>query len=497
MFFIILSISGVLLMHRGTFGLNDTEVSGAYLPDKYFRVEHAARTIQVVTTSGGKNPEIFVGTNHGLYRSRDGGDTWSELKEGLFSQDIRAIAVHPDTPQVVFVGTLVGIFKSEDGGDSWTEWLEAASGLSSVEVNDLAIPPNNPNTLFAASQGGLFISEDAGESWKPVFQGGEYKDDVEVQFIRFSKSDVSTLYIGTSHAMIRSNDGGHAWETVWENTISAPISFLSLKTEPEFIYVGTPNGLYKSFNEGRNWIRDPHKKFKNVTSLYGGHSNASKLYAVAEGKLYATEDGGDSWKLVDNFKSHPLASPIKSELISGLPNSSSLFAGTDAGLLVSHDDGKQWISHNLSSETQQESEVLKMDLVKLITEIHTGRFFGGYFVLLMDIATLGLVFLILTGGLITLYRNQVTKRKKRAVPGGIDTDTLIDIQETTDGLSEESLDIHDMIEHIGKHLDKCKTVYTSKEKKEIKEIGRHITTLDGKMHQLMERIKEFDRISQN
>jgi hypothetical protein len=364
-------------------------------------------------------------------------------------------------------------------------------------VNDLAIPPNDPDTLFAATQGGLFISEDAGESWKPVFQGGEYKDDVEVQFIRFSKSDVSTLYIGTNRTMARSNDGGRTWETVWESTISAPISFLSLKTEPEFIYVGTPDGLYKSFNEGRNWIRDPHKKFKNVTSLYGDHSNASKLYAVVDGKLYATEDGGDSWKLVDNFKGHPLSSPIKSELISGLPNSSSLFAGTDAGFLISHDDGKRWASHNLSSETQPETEVLKMDLIKLITEIHTGRFFGGYFVLLMDIATLGLVFLILSGGLITLYRNQVTKRKKNTTTKELDTDILIDIQETTDDLSGESLDIHNMIEHIGKHLDKCKTVYASKEKKEIEEIGRHITTLDGKMHQLMERIKEVDRISQN
>ena len=364
-------------------------------------------------------------------------------------------------------------------------------------MNDLAIPSNNPDTLFAATQGGLFISEDAGESWKPVFQGGEYKDDVEVQFIRFSKSDASTLYIGTSHAMVRSNDGGHAWETVWENTISAPISFLSLKTEPEFIYVGTPDGLYKSFNGGRNWIRDPHKKLKKVTSLYGIPSNASQLYAVAKGKLYVTKDGGDSWELADNFKTHPLSDPIKSELIFGLANSSTLFAGTDAGLLVSQDDGKRWVSHNLSSETQPETEVLKMDLVKLITEIHTGRFFGGYFVLLMDIATLGLVFLILTGGLIALYRNQVTKRKKRALPKEIDADILIDIQETTDELSDESLGIHNMIEHIGKHLDKCKTVYASKEKKEIEEIGRHITTLDGKMHQLMERIKEFDRISQN
>ena len=261
--------------------------------------------------------------------------------------------------------------------------------------------------------------------------------------------------------------------------------------------MGTPGGLYKSFNGGRNWIRDPHKKLKNVTSLYGIPSNASQLYAVAKGKLYVTKDGGDSWELADNFKTHPLSDPIKSELIFGLANSSTLFAGTDAGLLVSHDDGKRWVSHNLSSETQPETEVLKMDLVKLITEIHTGRFFGGYFVLLMDIATLGLVFLILTGGLIALYRNQVTKRKRRTITKEIDADILIDIQETTDDLSEESLDIHNMIEHIGKHLDKCNTVYASKEKKEIEEIGRHITTLDDKMHQLMERIKEFDQISQN
>ena len=54
-----------------------------------------------------------------------------------------------------------------------------------------------------------------------------------------------------------------------------------------------------------------------------------------------------------------------------------------------------------------------------------------------------------------------------------------------------------MIEHISNHLDKCKTVYMSREKTEIEEIGRHITTLDKKMHHLIHRIGEFEKFTKN
>ena len=76
-------------------------------------------------------------------------------------------------------------------------------------------------------------------------------------------------------------------------------------------------------------------------------------------------------------------------------------------------------------------------------------------------------------------------------------DLIIDIQDTADDLTHESLEIHDMIEHISNHLEKCKTVYQSREKKEIDEIGRHITTLDKKMHTLMNHISEFEKFTKN
>ena len=140
-----------------------------------------------------------------------------------------------------------------------------------------------------------------------------------------------------------------------------------------------------------------------------------------------------------------------------------------------------------------------MDLVKLMTEIHTGRFFGDYVYLLVDIATIGLMVLVFSGFGLAFYRKRIAKSKqvKKQITEEEAVDNLIDIQETADELSQESVEIHDMIEHINSHLAKCRSVYISKEKKEIDKIGRHITDLDKKMHHLMEKIEEFNKLSEN
>ncbi len=119
--------------------------------------------------------------------------------------------------------------------------------------------------------------------------------------------------------------------------------------------------------------------------------------------------------------------------------------------------------------------------------------------LLVDIATGGMVLLVFSGFAMTVYRRRVAQSKKAAEPITEEetVDHLLNIQETADDLSQESMEIHDMIEHINSHLAKCRTVYISKEKKEIDKIGKHITTLDKKMHHLMERMEEFYKLSQN
>jgi len=499
-FFIILSLSGFLLMHYDSFGLNKVQISGKFLPDKYFQLAASKRIVQTITATS--NGSVYVGTDHGLYRSQDDGNTWMELKQGLFHQNIRVLTVDPVESGVLYAGTPGGIFKTEDGGDHWTDWFDASSGLENAEVNDILIHPKDSARVFAATQGGLFVSEDAGESWEFLFGGTGAENGIPVQIVRLSSIDPDTIYIGTPNGMYRTVNAGKNWESVWKNQISETLSMVSLKTDPEFFYIGTRNGLFKSFNQGRTWVKDKHKKIKRVTSLLVDPMDITQLTLTTGENILVSSDGGDSWKTIAfnpkrKFGSFSSSQPFSiTRIYRTRAPSPVLIAGTTAGLFLSRDGGKVWREQELSNSAKQPEE-RKMDLVKLITEIHNGRFFGSYFVLLIDLATLGLILLVFSGIWVGVTRKKIRRGKKDQPADELETELLINVQETADDLSIESHEIHDMIEHISNHLEKCKTIYMSKEKKEIEEIDRHITTLDRKMHRLMQRIGEFEKYSQN
>jgi len=495
-FFIILSISGVLLMHYDSFGFNNVVISGKFLPDKYFQLAAKKRSIQAINAT--KNGTLYVGTDYGLYRSEDTGKTWTQLEQGLFNQNIHVLTIDPKNNDVLYAGTSGGIFKTEDRGDHWNDWFDAASGLNNGKVNDLVIHPSDTEKLFAATDGGLYSSEDAGDSWELLYGGKGVGNETPIQLVRLSSVDPKDIYIASENGMYRSNYEKNRWEPVWHNSISEVLSMVSMKTDPEFFYIGTPDGLFKSFNRGRNWVKD--KNIATAPSLLVNSKNIANLTVTTGKQILVSKDGGDSWKPVKfNPKQQSSSRSVVITQIFQTPSPSPvLLAGTTSGLFLSRDSDDHWGKSELSNSVKNAAEpVREMDLVKLITEIHTGRFFGNYFMLLVDLATLGLILLVVSGIWIGANRNKIRRRKKDAQKDEIEEDLLINVQETADDLHSETNEIHDMIEHIGNHLEKCKTIYMSKEKKEIEEIDRHITTLDKKMHHLMQRIGEFEKYSQN
>ena len=487
-------------MHYDELGLGNSRVSGKYLPDKYFEVQAQRRAIRTIFIKNSSSETIFVGTDHGLFRTDDLGQTWKELKEGLFNQDIRSLVVPANKDNILYAGTARGIFKSEDGGETFPYWIEETTGLINLEINSLAGHPEDPEKLYAATAEGLFVTDDGGENWDLIFSA---KNDItpNIQMVHLTATEPQTLILGTDSGAYRSTDGGSSWNRVWIDEIPNITMMISLNTDPEFLYIVSGRGLHKSFNNGRSWILDSHKKIKNLRSVFIDPENISKIYAGTDDRILVSDNGGDTWnkelKIVAGDEPSPQSIDHIQSIRSGR-QATLLLAGTGRGLYLSNNNAETWTVSDFSDSSQTvPRENMDMDLVKLITEIHTGRFFGSYFMLLVDIATLGLVVLVFSGCLIGFYRNMIKKRKQAGEREELETDLIIDIQETADDLSHESMEIHDMIEHIGNHLDKCKTIYLNKEKREIEEIDRHITTLDKKMHHLMERIGEFERTSQN
>ncbi len=487
-FVLILSVSGFLLMHPKEFGIDQAQISGKYLPEKYFQVQHSHHPVQALAT----NSAIYAGTDVGIYRSQDGGKSWVQINQGLFDQNIHCLAIDPNAPEIIYAGTSRGIFKSEDAGDNWSEWFDESSGLTSSIIHDLALDPKNPDLLFAATDGGIFQSLDGGESWVAVYT------EHPVRLVRFSASNATTLYASGEYGSIRTTNNGRDWNPVWEQELPGLSDLVSLNTDPEFLYTGTPDGLYKSFNAGRNWVLDPIFKNEAINAIFVKPSNLSNIYAGSRNKIFFSDNGGDSWKTLSSFNQKLNDGTSVDATITQIASQSekSLYIGTTSGLYYSENAGQSWDSIDLSGAVNQLSpDEMKMDVVKLVTEIHTGRFFGSYFFMLVDLATLGLVFLSITGILITYYR---AKLKNRAKSGeDLATDRVIKLTETTDELSTESKEIHDMIEHITGHIEKCQLVYMDQEKKEIEEISRHLNTLDKKMHRLMGNLEELEKTSED
>jgi len=479
-------------------------VGGEFLPEKYFYVAGTNRPIQSLAYIADKKQLVlFAGTGHGLFRSIDSGESWIESKQGLFSQDIKALAVDPKDPQLIYAGTPKGIFKSEDQGESWSEWFDQASGLTSVFINDLLINPNQTETLYAATQEGLFISYDGGDLWEPV--ENIISTDKNIQTIQFSASYPDQLIINTKNSIFRSTENGKFWERKWADIPKEISSIITLKTYPEFIFIGTKNGFYKSFNGGRNWIKDKNKSLKKIFSIATDTKKTPGIYVTSKKGLFYSNNSGDTWveitpnkNNIEQEKKLEIAQINKFIAITPSKNHASiLLAGSEKGLFISKKKGALWSFVNLgeSGNTVPKKD-FKMDLGKLVTEIHTGRFFGSYFYWLVDIATIGMIGLAISGLMIISNRKKIKKTKlskNRTLGEETEIDQTIDMSES---FNDE--DIHDMAKHINIHLEKCKTLYKSqKTKEDSNKIYEHILTLDTKIQLIAKQIKDFSTMSQN
>src|SRR5206468_2539359 len=107
-----------------------------------------------------------AGTSRGVFKSTDGGNSWSDVTSGLASANVGALAVDPKTPSTLYAGTPRGVFKSVDGGD---RWAAVNTGLTGLDVRALAIDPAMPTTVLAATADGGFVLDQS--STAPVAPG--------------------------------------------------------------------------------------------------------------------------------------------------------------------------------------------------------------------------------------------------------------------------------------------------------------------------------------
>jgi len=241
------------------------------------------------------NPE------RGLYRSDDGGQTWQKKLFVNDSVGVIDLAVHPLDPDTVFAvtwertrrpnkrvygGPGCGIWRSFDGGDTWTK---LASGLPASNLGriGIAISQSNPSTLFAVyanttgSFTGTFKSTNGGDSWAAlsVSSNPEYSSfGWWFGQIRVDPTNPDKVYnLGLD--WVKSTNGGTSWTDVSPYLHADYHALYIHPANPNFMVVGNDGGIYISTNGGSLWGHKPFSitqfytseiDFQNPTNFYGG-----------------------------------------------------------------------------------------------------------------------------------------------------------------------------------------------------------------------------------
>ena len=286
-------------------GGNTWEHKGLELSEHISKIiVHPTNTNVVWVTAQG--PLWKKGGERGVYKTTDGGTTWKQVLGGGDWTGATDMLIDPRNPDVLYAATWdrhrtvaalmsggpgTGIYRSDDGGDSWTA---LTSGLPSSNMGKigLALSPQQPDVVYAAIEldrmsGAVYRSDNRGASWTKQSEtvaggtGPHYYQELYA-----SPHQFDLIYLMNVRVLV-SSDGGKNFETLQERDKHSDNHAMAFRLDdPDYLMLGTDAGIYESFDGAQTW-----KYHKNLplTQFYKvAVNNAEPFYHIFGG----TQDNG-------------------------------------------------------------------------------------------------------------------------------------------------------------------------------------------------------------
>jgi len=346
----------------------------------------AGRVSVIVGAPGDPFTFYVAGANGGVFKTINGGTTWRPIFDTQHVLSIGEIALAPSNPDIIYVGTGEenprnnasfgdGVYRSNDGGETWTHaGLEDSDRIARIRIDN-----RNPDIVYACALGhewgpndqrGVFKSVDGGRTWQKVL----YKDaSTGCSDIDVNPNNSNEIYAGMytylrqawhlrsgggETALYKSMDGGATWKKL-TNGIPAMLDRIGVsvaRSSPNVVYMisETPNyegELWRSDDAGATWRvvnKDPQLAFRPFyySDIRADPNDPNRVYALG-GSLWMSEDGGRTFRTIarDVHGDHQALwiDPTSSKRV---------LSGSDGGFQVSYDRGENFNVLNNIAFTQ-------------------------------------------------------------------------------------------------------------------------------------------------
>jgi photosystem II stability/assembly factor-like uncharacterized protein len=259
-----------------------------------------------------QGPLWTSGGERGLYKTIDGGKTWNRTLEINEWTGVTDLVVDPRNPDMLYAaswqrhrtvaalmggGPGSGLWKSEDGGDTWSK---INKGLPSANMGKigLAISPMQPDILYAAIElerrtGAVYRSDNRGASWSQMSKavsggtGPHYYQELYASPYQFDK-----IYLADWRMQV-SEDGGKTFRLMNEQSKHSDNHAVAWKkNDPNYILVGSDGGLYESFDGEKNWKF--HDNLPTIQYYKVAVDDAEPFYNIYGGTQDNNTHGGPS-----------------------------------------------------------------------------------------------------------------------------------------------------------------------------------------------------------
>lgn len=256
------------------------------------------------------NQQIYLGTRSGgLWRTSNGGQTWSRNTNYLPGSGVNAIGANPSNFNEVLIncrtadiGISFGVYRSTDGGNTFTATNFVPSTLgtgglgSSFRINIIKYHPTIPNLVFIGTDRGVYRSTNNLSTWTRINNSWNVK---EIEFHPTNNNIVyvyENYYWGTNKNKIHiSNDQGLTYTSTadFAGNADASIRISTNSSNPNYVYLMSDNGIWKSTDSGQTFT-PIRLRGTDTVGYYGGVVNDTNISNFVFGylDLYNSTDEG-------------------------------------------------------------------------------------------------------------------------------------------------------------------------------------------------------------